>query len=70
MILQVVNDTMQVVINEVVNTGLAIHELTGGSQIINGIDNGLTGSIVSILIAAVVRFFERRYLKRKLTKND
>ena len=70
MILQVVNDTMQVVINEVVNTGLAIHELTGGSQIINGIDNTVTGSVISLILAAVIRFFERRHLKRKLTKND
>ena len=70
MILAQITDTMQTVINEVVNTGVAIHELTGGSQIINGIDNGLTGSIISLLIAGIIRFFERKHLKRKLTKND
>jgi hypothetical protein len=70
MILQVINDTMETVVNEVVNTSIAIHELTGGNQIINGIDNSLTGSIITILIAAVVRFFERKQLKKKLSKND
>jgi hypothetical protein len=70
MILSQITDTMQTVVNEVVNTSIAIHELTGGGQLINGIDNGLTGSIVSILIAAVVRYFEKRKLKKKYQKND
>ena len=65
-----INDTIEIVVNEVVNSGLAIHEATGGGQLINGIDNGLTGSIVSILIAAVVRYFEKRKLKKKYQKND
>lgn len=70
MIIAQIQDTIEIVVNEVVNTGLAIHEVTGGGQLINGIDNGLTGSIVSILIAAVVRYFEKRKLKKKYQKND
>lgn len=70
MIIAQIQDTIEIVVNEVVNSGLAIHEITGGGQLINGIDNGLTGSIVSILIAAVVRYFEKRKLKKKYQKND
>lgn len=70
MILAQITDTIEIVVNEVVNSGLAIHEATGGGQLINGIDNGLTGSIISILLAAVVRYFEKRKLKRKYQKND
>jgi hypothetical protein len=61
-------DTMQNVINEVVNTSIAIHKNTGGGSIINGIDNGLIGSVVSLLIAAIIRHFEKRKIKRKYDK--
>jgi hypothetical protein len=61
-------DTMQNVISEVVNTSIAIHENTGGGSIIKGIDNGLIGSVVSLLIAAIIRHFEKRKIKRKYDK--
>ena len=61
-------DTMQNVINEVVSTSIAIHENTGGGSIIKGIDNGLIGSVISLLIAAIIRHFEKRKIKRKYDK--
>lgn len=70
MILAQVTDTLQNVINEVVNTSIAIHENTGGGQILPGVDNGFIGSAISILIAGIIRFFEKRKLKRKYQKND
>jgi hypothetical protein len=68
MILQI--DTLQNVVNEVVNTSIAIHENTGGGQILPGIDNGFIGSAISILIAGIIRFIEKKRLKRKYQKND
>ena len=70
MILGQITDTVQTVVNEVVNTGIAVHEYTGGGQIINGIDNSIIGSLVSIIVAAIVRHFERKKLKKKLQQND
>lgn len=63
-------DTLQTVVNDVVNTGIAIHENTGGGQIINGIDNGVIGSFLSLLLAGIIRFFEKRKLKRKYKNNE
>ena len=58
-------DTLNNVINEVVNTGIAIHETTGGGSIIKGVDNSIVGSIISLLVAAIIRHFEKKKLKRK-----
>lgn len=63
MLLQI--DTLSEVINEVVNTGLQIHSATGGGQIINGVDNGVIGGIATLLITAVIRFFEKRKIHKK-----
>lgn len=62
------NDTIQNVINEVVNTSIEIHETTGGGTIIKGIDNSIIGSVISLLIAAIIRHFEKRKIKRKYDK--
>ena len=68
MMLQIMNDTLSLAINEVINTSIAIHELTGGGQFIKGVNNSVTGSIVTLLIAGVIRFFEKRKMKKR--KND
>ena len=63
-------DTLTHVVNDVINTGIAIHENTGGGQIINGIDNGVVGSFISLLIAGFIRYFEKRKLKKKYKKEN
>lgn len=68
MILQILNDTLTNVVSEVVNTGIAVHEMTGGAPIIKGVDNSVVGGILTLLIAGVVRYFEKRKLKRKYGK--
>jgi hypothetical protein len=65
MLLQVVQDTLTTAVSEVVNTAVAIHEVTGGGTIIQGIDNGVVGSIVTLLVAGIIRYFEKRKIKRK-----
>ena len=69
MLIQIV-DTVNSVVNEVVNTSIAIHENTGGGQIINGIDNSVVGSFFTLLITGIVRFIERRRLIKKLKKDN
>jgi hypothetical protein len=66
MLLQVVQDTLTTAVSEVVNTAVAIHEVTGGGTIIQGIDNGVVGSIVTLLVAGIIRYFEKRKIKRKV----
>lgn len=68
MLLQVVQDTLTTAVSEVVNTAVAIHEVTGGGTIIQGIDNGVVGSIVTLLVAGIIRYFEKRKIKRKANK--
>lgn len=63
-------DTLTQVVTDVVNTGIAIHENTGGGQFIDGIDNGVVGSLVSLLVAGIIRYFEKRKLKKKYKKED
>jgi hypothetical protein len=70
MILAQITDTINLIVNEVVNTGFSIHENTGGGQIINGIDNAVVGSFLTLLISSVVRFFERKRLIKKLKKDE
>jgi hypothetical protein len=65
MLLQVVQDTLTTAVSEVVNTAVAIHEVTGGGAIIQGVDNGVVGSIVTLLVAGIIRYFEKRKIKRK-----
>ena len=68
MLIQVINDTLQLVVSEVVNTAVAVHEATGGSQIINGVDNGIIGSVISLIIAAAIRHFEKKKIKKRYNK--
>ena len=68
MLLQVVQDTLTLVVNDVVNTAVAVHEATGGGAIIQGVDNGVVGSIVTLLVAGIIRYFEKRKIKRKANK--
>jgi hypothetical protein len=68
MLLQVVQDTLTTAVSEVVNTAVAIHEVTGGGAIIQGVDNGVVGSIVTLLVAGIIRYFEKRKIKRKANK--
>lgn len=68
MLLQVVQDTLTTAISEVVNTAVAIHEVTGGGTIIQGVDNGVVGTIVTLLVAGIIRYFEKRKIKRKANK--
>lgn len=69
MILQIINDTLGQVVNDVVNTAVAVHEATGGGQIVKGLDNGIVGSLLSLIIAGVIRHFEKRKIKRKYKKD-
>ncbi len=69
MLIQIV-DTINNVVSEVVNTSIAIHENTGGGQIINGIDNSVVGSFFTLLLTGIVRFIERRRLIKKLKKEN
>jgi len=65
MLLQVVQDTLTTVVSEVVNTAVAVHEVTGGGAIIKGVDNSIVGSIVTLLVAAIIRHWEKKKIKRK-----
>ena len=69
MLIQII-DTVNSVVSEVVNTSIAIHENTGGGQIINGIDNSVVGSFFTLLLTGIVRFIERRRLIKKLKKEN
>lgn len=69
-LIQILNDTIGQVVNEVVETSIAIHENTGGGQIINGVDNSVVGSLFTLLITGIVRFIERRRLIKKLKKEN
>lgn len=66
MLLQI--DTLNEVVNTIVNTGLQVHSATGGGQFINGVDNNVVGGIAGLIIVAIIRFFEKRKLKRKYGK--
>lgn len=68
MLIQVVQDTLTTVVNEVVNTAVAVHEVTGGGAIIKGVDNGVVGSMLTLLVAGIIRYFEKRKIKRKAEK--
>lgn len=68
MLLQLVQDTLTTVVSEVVNTAVAVHEVTGGGAIINGLDNGIVGSVVTLLVAAIIRHFEKKKIKKKANK--
>ena len=70
MILQIINDTIGSVVNEVVSTSIAIHENTGGGQIINGVDNTIIGSLITLVLTGIVRFVERRRLIKKFKKDN
>jgi hypothetical protein len=70
MLIQIINDTIGQVVNEVVNTSIAIHENTGGGQILNGVDNSVIGSMFTLLITGIIRFIERRRLVKKLKKEN
>lgn len=65
MLIQIVQDTLTTAISEVVNTAVAIHEVTGGGSIIQGVDNGVVGSMLTMLVAGIIRYFEKRKIKRK-----
>jgi len=66
MLLQI--DTLNEVVNTIVSTGLDIHTATGGGNFINGVDNNVIGGVAGLIIVAVIRFFEKRKLKRKYGK--
>ena len=70
MILAQVTDTINLVVSEIVDTSFAIHENTGGGQIINGIDNAVVGSFLTLIISSVVRYFEKKRLIKKLKKDE
>lgn len=70
MILAQITDTIGSVVNEVVSTSIAIHENTGGGQIINGVDNTVVGSLITLVLTGIVRFIERRRLIKKLKKEN
>jgi len=69
MLLQVVNDTLTTVVSEVVNTAVAVHEVTGGGSFINGVDNSVVGSIVTLLVAAIIRHWEKKKIKKRANKD-
>lgn len=70
MLIQILNDTISSVVNEVISTSIAIHENTGGGQIINGVDNTIVGSLITLVLTGIVRFIERRRLIKKLKKEN
>jgi len=69
MLLQLVNDTLTTVVSEVVNTAVSVHEVTGGGAFINGIDNSVVGSIVTLLVAAIIRHWEKKKIKKRANKD-
>lgn len=68
MLLQIVQDTLTTVVSEVVNTAVAVHEVTGGGSFISGVDNSVVGSIVTLLVAAIIRHFEKKKIKKRASK--
>jgi uncharacterized membrane protein YeaQ/YmgE (transglycosylase-associated protein family) len=70
MILQVITDTIGSVVNEVVSTSIAIHENTGGGQILNGVDNTIIGSLITLIVTGIIRAIERRRLIKKIRKEN
>ena len=48
---------------------MAVHEVTGGGSFINGVDNSVVGSIVTLLVAAIIRHWEKKKIKKRANKD-
>jgi hypothetical protein len=48
---------------------VAVHEVTGGGSFINGVDNSVVGSIVTLLVAAIIRHWEKKKIKKRANKD-
>jgi hypothetical protein len=61
MILQIIDSTG---IQEIATTGVNILTLTHNT-IIPNVPNEITGGIITIIIGFLIRFFEKRHLRKK-----
>lgn len=57
------------VINDIVNTGVAILDYTGNT-LIKGVPNSVVGGLVATIVLGIVRIIEKRKLIKKLTKKQ
>jgi len=60
------NDTINTLIKQGLEIGTGI---SGNDSLIHGVDNGIVGSVISIVTALIIRFIEKRKLRKsgKLT---
>jgi len=61
MILQIIDSTG---IQEIANTGVNILTLTHNT-IIPNVPNEITGGIITMIIGFLIRFFEKKHLRKK-----
>lgn len=56
------NDTINTLIKQGLEIGTSI---SGNDTLIHGVDNGIVGSVISIVTALIIRFIEKRKLRKK-----
>jgi hypothetical protein len=56
------NDTINTLIKQGLEIGTGI---AGNDSLINGVDNGIVGSVISIVTALIIRFIEKRKLRKQ-----
>ena len=56
-------------IQQVISTGVNIVDATGG-QIIPNVPNSVTGGLITLIAGFIIRFFEKRHLRKKGKLND
>jgi hypothetical protein len=56
------NDTINTLIKQGLEIGTGI---AGNDTLINGVDNGIVGSVISIVTALIIRFIEKRKLRKQ-----
>lgn len=56
------NDTINTLIKQGLEIGTGI---SGNDNLIHGVDNGIIGSVISILTALIIRFIEKRKLRKQ-----
>lgn len=60
-------DTLQMIIQQAIAVGTQAQQST---NLIKGVDNGLIGSLLTIIAGVVIRAIEKRKLRKKGKLND
>jgi len=62
-----INDSMHV--QEVVNLAVQVANATD-TQIVKGLDNGITGTILSLLVASIIRLIEKKRTIKRVREQE